>query len=310
MQEDDKVVDITDWNKESVFLHDTRHPKGLQDKHVILNPDDNQKYFYKDTWRKNHAGYQSVESQQFWIEYIANKLAEGMGLDVPECYIAINNSPEIAFRVGVLSKWYLSSQEQEISGRDFLSKNIPNYREGYIGESENNNRLYTLSNIIEATSHIPESQNHWIKLLLFDALIGNTDRHDENWGIIISDGKSRFTPIYDNGIALGWREKDDKLAKFNFETFFRKFKYKLRLNEESLLKPADLIGLYEKEKDQMKEFLRQYNRDYLNSWLNRALYDLNSSITEEESRLSPLRAEFICRFLEDRFKRLSEEPIK
>lgn len=35
--------------------------------------------------------------------------------------------------------------------------------------------------------------------MLFDAIIGNTDGHHENWGIIVKDTKKHFSPIYDNG---------------------------------------------------------------------------------------------------------------
>jgi hypothetical protein len=47
--------------------------------------------------------------------------------------------------------------------------------------------------------------------MFFDALIGNTDRHHENWGLINNE---RLSPLYDNGISLGWRieEKDSSIA--------------------------------------------------------------------------------------------------
>jgi hypothetical protein len=51
----------------------------------------------------------------------------------------------------------------------------------------------------------------WAKALTFDALIGNTDRHQDNWGIIITRQteapnkikKMRISPVFDNGTSMG-----------------------------------------------------------------------------------------------------------
>jgi hypothetical protein len=40
-------------------------------------------------------------------------------------------------------------------------------------------------------------------MLFFDAWIGNSDRHQENWGIINSSGRPRIAPIYDTAACLG-----------------------------------------------------------------------------------------------------------
>lgn len=38
--------------------------------------------------------------------------------------------------------------------------------------------------------------------MIFDALVGEQDRHEENWGIIRKDGKYKLSPLYDNGCNL------------------------------------------------------------------------------------------------------------
>jgi len=40
-------------------------------------------------------------------------------------------------------------------------------------------------------------------VLLFDAWIGNGDRHQENWGIVIGPNAIRLAPIYDTAACLG-----------------------------------------------------------------------------------------------------------
>lgn len=46
--------------------------------------------------------------------------------------------------------------------------------------------------------------------LLLDALIGNQDRHEENWGVIFSDGSAYLAPTFDHASSLGRNETDAK----------------------------------------------------------------------------------------------------
>lgn len=56
----------------------------------------------------------------------------------------------------------------------------------------------------------------WGRVLAFDALIGNTDRHPENWGFLLGGGAGSrpraraLAPAFDNGASLGYelREMD------------------------------------------------------------------------------------------------------
>jgi hypothetical protein len=52
--------------------------------------------------------------------------------------------------------------------------------------------------------------------LLFDALIGNQDRHEENWGLIVIDQKIFLAPSFDHASSLGRNESDEaRLAKLS-----------------------------------------------------------------------------------------------
>ena len=39
-------------------------------------------------------------------------------------------------------------------------------------------------------------------MLMFDYLIGNSDRHQSNWAMILENDKLRWSPLYDNGSSL------------------------------------------------------------------------------------------------------------
>ena len=60
----------------------------------------------------------------------------------------------------------------------------------------------------------------WAEALLYDALIGNSDRHQDNWGLIFDAvGREppnmppcRLAPLFDNGTSLGHERFPDRVA--------------------------------------------------------------------------------------------------
>ncbi len=65
---------------------------------------------------------------------------------------------------------------------------------------------------------MPDPRSWWAETLAFDTLIGNTDRHSENWGFLIrwgADGRPSYelAPAFDNGSSLGWIVRDEDLPR-------------------------------------------------------------------------------------------------
>lgn len=55
----------------------------------------------------------------------------------------------------------------------------------------------------------------FVKMLLFDALVGNNDRHFYNWGVkrsITQRFQPVFAPVYDTARGLFWNSLEDKLV--------------------------------------------------------------------------------------------------
>lgn len=46
--------------------------------------------------------------------------------------------------------------------------------------------------------------------LALDVLIGNQDRHEENWGLLVSDGALYLAPTFDHASSLGRENRDDR----------------------------------------------------------------------------------------------------
>ncbi len=55
----------------------------------------------------------------------------------------------------------------------------------------------------------------FVRMLAYDAIVGNNDRHYYNWGVIqrnLSDNKTvEFAPIYDTARALFWNHSDKRI---------------------------------------------------------------------------------------------------
>lgn len=77
-------------------------------------------------------------------------------------------------------------------------------------------KYYTISNIKKVLDELDETLfNDFIKIMIFDALVGEQDRHEENWGIERIGEKYKISPLYDNGCNL--------LRNFRDETYAEKY---------------------------------------------------------------------------------------
>ena len=88
-------------------------------------------------------------------------------------------------------------------------------------------------------------------MLAFDAFIGNEDRHENNFDVIVRDGKNYAPPIYDNGGSLLAWATDEELTDTKLRYQFDKSKpfrshhaQQIKLIDEPVLPVGDLDTLY------------------------------------------------------------------
>lgn len=64
-------------------------------------------------------------------------------------------------------------------------------------------------------------QEKFWNMFIIDSIIGNTDRHNGNWGFLVNKKtkKIEFSPIYDCGSCLNPMLKDSDIEKMNVEDF-------------------------------------------------------------------------------------------
>lgn len=67
---------------------------------------------------------------------------------------------------------------------------------------------------------------NFVRMIGFDALVGNQDRHLYNWGIVVHPTAKRppeFSPIFDTARGLFWNESEDRLSRFDDSAVLKKY---------------------------------------------------------------------------------------
>ncbi len=179
--------------------------------------------------------------------------------------------------------------------------------------------FFTLSFTKETLDYIYPHQSDdiflsLVKMLVFDAIIGNNDRHFYNWGVVKhlrGDHQPRFSPIYDTARALFWNRSDSQIKeiyndKFRKEkmlyNYIKKSKPKIGIEKFSDCNHFDVVRLLN---------TNRFNetKDIVNTLINKANADKCRELIYDEfgSLLSKERLELIVNCLSLRFSLLEKE---
>jgi hypothetical protein len=143
-------------------------------------------------------------------------VADELGLPAARVELAVRRDDGTVTR-GVISKKVLSDDESLIHGNELLAEI------GISGASAKDRSGYTLEAVQRVLADVaPPVQGDvlsawdwWVGYTVLDALVGNTDRHQENWAVI-GDGKRRLAPTFDHASSLGFLLDDvDRLDRLS-----------------------------------------------------------------------------------------------
>ncbi|KAA6330371.1 hypothetical protein EZS27_020915 [termite gut metagenome] len=155
-------------------------------------------------------------------EYLLNQLGIDFGLNMADSKIIL-----ISGQLRFCSRYFLKDKKSElVHGADIFA--------GYLGdkafvesieEEQLSRDLFTLQFIEKSIEYIFYYQKdiimfELVRMLLFDALVGNNDRHFYNWGVIRTLNNSKnpiFSPIYDTARGLFWNESESKIKNIWFD---------------------------------------------------------------------------------------------
>jgi hypothetical protein len=165
--------------------------------------------------------YPRPDTGEDWAEKIAAELAGDGGLRLPRARV---DFATFEGRRAVLVRDFLGDGDRLIHGNELLLERDPDYPSDL-----RRVRQHTLASVFEvldvqavqlpAGVDLPDQVRTAADLysgyLVLDALIGNTDRHHENWGILLKRavGAARvltLAPTYDHGSCLGRELRDEE----------------------------------------------------------------------------------------------------
>jgi hypothetical protein len=141
------------------------------------------------------------KAKQIWSEVIAYKIGNLINVRVPRCLVARGRDGQL----GALVEFFYGypgvlGSPKFIHASDVLQRFITDKK---LGKPHS----VRVNLAICVALKIPAAAEWWGKTILFDALIGNTDRHPDNWGFLIyrEGGGLRWAlaPAFDNGTSLG-----------------------------------------------------------------------------------------------------------
>ncbi len=159
-----------------------------------------------------------------WAEKVAAEIAHLMNIPAATVELA-----EFEGRWGCASLNFTSPAQQLMHGNEVMA----GYLKGYDPEMRFQQSSHTVENIIKAIrAMFPKANEHRTVLrqlasyLVLDALIGNTDRHHENWGLLwqvlvnideVSEAvrlekQYDIAPSFDHASSLGRELLDEKRA--------------------------------------------------------------------------------------------------
>ena len=189
-------------------IEEINNYKGSEKKKTLIY--DNKKYLVKfpDPIREKNKN----------ISYINNAFSEYVGSNIFKiCGFRTQNV--------ILGKYFYNGKEKIVCAcEDFTDEEHILYEFENLALSTNPDKkieteLEDIMEVIEESKMIDTqeiTEKFW-DMFVIDSIIGNTDRHNGNWGFILNKKTSNinFSPIYDCGSCLNPMIEDEELKKIN-----------------------------------------------------------------------------------------------
>ena len=156
-------------------------------------------------------------------EYLMNRIGEVLELKMAESELRVADE-----QIRFLSRYFLKEDEMMMHGAQIYSTFLDESDTKFVDqiEEERLSRDFFTFNFtkkaIEAIfpAESVEIMESFIKLLLFDTLTGNNDRHFYNWAVVtdlLQKQKPVFSPIYDTARGLFWNFSEEKISELTKE---------------------------------------------------------------------------------------------
>ncbi len=206
------------------------------------------------------------------VEYLCNQIGSLLEIPVAEFYI-INFEGDNVFVT-----------------KNFIRPTTPiNLQHIYHFRPDSNHNCEELIKVITEKTQRHHDVIVLINTILFDALIGNHDRHGRNLALITTAGRTALSPIYDNVSYLGLEKGNMLKADFN---------------------PTGKISTSITNEPSMKDYVKELERLGYHEQINTFYQKIKLSELEtliQKSFCSELMKEAIAKLLKKRYKEIEDE---
>lgn len=316
------LIDVTDWRR------DDEHgifPIGARDKKMLWSPEGGAPEAIRPNWPYLFKLSREAYPDQFWMETIAYIIGTAMGVEVPKALPAVRLGADGEKEYGALLEWfYDKDRDQFVHASDFfhiLNKEFDDQS----GRHHNLEDLRLICRTLSIHGAVHSNWNEWLcDMLLMDSLIGNSDRHQENWGFVFTTKRDdrgkperdesgkvitvcKLSPYFDNGTSLGHERFTENVASWTLKTldgYIQKGNHHIRkTRDQTRVRLGHLESVQElmTESSMLPHIEKRlgFNMDAVCGTI-RAL----TGIAAEQGSLSLERAEWVIRLLKRRHTRL------
>ena len=218
-----KIFD--NWREDKVS---GKFGSGASEKVWLINPETSEKGLFKFPKVKDKE--KGIITGEYWAEKLATEIGKLIDVECAKVDIGTYKG-----RIGSMSYSIIQDRRIFREGIDYIQAKYPYYNKENLVE-EYSNKCYSFQ-MIENTINGVLKLDEILKMMLFDCLIGNSDRHHSNWGVVpyIKKGDTKYhicsklSPLYDNGSSLCAYEDNNDI-----EIFFKdKMKFEALVNTKS-----------------------------------------------------------------------------
>lgn len=227
------VIDVAHWPSDELFYN---YPEGARSKTAVFRPEQLELDFIKEKRRYLYKRSDKRYPDQFWGEIVAYHIGCLLGVNVPPAYAAINsNEGDCA----ALIEWFYEDGKAVFdAGGVFMQRLIPDF-------DRKRGLQHNFATVLDIGRRFTEAGwlkkpwlPSWSEVFIFDALIGNTDRHQDNWGLLLASSvagqkkyRAELSPLFDNGTSLGherWPERLETWGEQRFAKYIRDGRHHMR----------------------------------------------------------------------------------
>lgn len=226
-RDENNFVDVSDWDIDPQY--DGVFPQGAREKTVYFSPTTPPFSFLSSNFRYMFKESSHRYPWQFYIEVLCCQIGKYLGIPVPDTFLAYNG-----VTYGALIKWFYDDNDPSfmkyLDGGDFLPLLVDDF-DNKTGKGHNYQSVFAVLYTVYSGKYQFDRSNFYtfFKMLVFDCLIGNTDRHQENWGLCFFKGEKgeirvNLAPAFDNGTSFAHEIIEKNIAtKFKTVQDFERY---------------------------------------------------------------------------------------